>query len=129
MKLHGLWQDNITCLISDYFQCWTDSVEKLREIIFSHHDLNQHLLSQMCMTDGVTYEDMIPVLQEMLQSGAEADTADDGHSSDANTQIVTDITSVASQHESFFSLAPADNAPITNVPHRMPFPSMSPDEM
>jgi hypothetical protein len=60
-------------------------VEKLREIIFSHYDLNQHLLSQMCMTDDVTYEDMIPVLQEMLQSGAEADTADDGHSSDANT--------------------------------------------
>jgi hypothetical protein len=80
------------------------------------------------MTDGVTYEDVIPVLQEMLQSGAEADAADDGHRSDADTHIVTDIASVASQHESFFSLAPADDAPITNVPHGMPFPSMSPDE-
>ncbi|KAG1900241.1 uncharacterized protein F5891DRAFT_980511 [Suillus fuscotomentosus] len=25
MKLHKLWQDNIACLFSDYFQCWTSS--------------------------------------------------------------------------------------------------------
>ncbi|KAG1845004.1 hypothetical protein F4604DRAFT_1688913 [Suillus subluteus] len=131
MKLNGLWQDNIACLFSDYFKCWTDSVEKLRELIFSHYDLNQRLLSQMCMTDGVTYEDVIPVLQEMLKSGAEADAKDaegDGQSSDAGTQIDTDIASIASQHESFFSLAPADGAPITKGPHEMPFSSTSSDE-
>lgn len=127
MKLHGLWQDNIACLFSDYFQCWTGSVDKLRELIFSHYDPNQHLLSQMCTTDGVTYEDVIPILQEMIQSGAEADAKDgegDGQSSDVGSQIDTDV---ASQHE-FFSLAPADGAPTTQLPHQMTLPSTSPDD-
>ncbi|KAG1765278.1 hypothetical protein EV702DRAFT_1051080 [Suillus placidus] len=131
MKLNALWQENIADLFSDYFQCWTDSVEKLRQLIFRHYDSDQRLLSQMCMTDGVTYEDVIPVLQEMLQSGAEADAKDAagcGQSSDASIQIDTDIASIASQHESFFSLAPADNAITTKEPHEIAFPSKSPDE-
>ncbi|KAG2344886.1 hypothetical protein BDR05DRAFT_998892 [Suillus weaverae] len=84
------------------------------------------------MTDGVTYEDVIPVLQEMLQSGAEADAKDVagyGQSSDASIQIDTDITSIASQHESFFSLAPANNAITTKEPHEIAFPLKSLDEM
>ncbi|KAG2064235.1 hypothetical protein BDR04DRAFT_1162784 [Suillus decipiens] len=130
MKLNGLWQDNIANFFSDYFQCWTDSVEKLRDLIFRHYDPNQRLLAQMCTTDGVTYEDVIPVLQEMIRSGAEADAkgADVvGQSSDAGTQIDTEVASVAAHHASFFSLASADDARETTE-HEMSLLSTSLNE-
>lgn len=124
MKLNGLWQDNIARLFSDYFKCWIELAEKLKDLIFSHYEADQRLLSQMCTTDGVTYEEVISVLQEMVKLGAEADAKDaegDGQRSDAVSDIATDVASVGSQHELFFSLAPAEGTSRTEEPQETPF--------
>jgi hypothetical protein len=120
MKLSGLWHDNIARLFSDYFKCWTESVKKLKDLVFSHYDADQRLLSQMCTTEGVTYEEVISVLQEMVKLGAEADAKGaegDGQRSDAVSDTATDIASAEPQHELLFSLAPAEGTPRTEGPH------------
>jgi hypothetical protein len=115
MKLEPLWFYYIADNFSPYFDCWKELMNKLRKTIFLHYNTEVRSLNQMCNTGGVTYPDVLDILDEMIQVGAAADEAEVEQGPLAATQIISDIDSTSNDNDAartgLFTLEMVDDSP------------------
>jgi hypothetical protein len=112
VKMNALWFDNIAKHFSSYFDCWAETIDLMRKTIFSHYNEDVHHLTQMCSTDGVTYDDILKILQVMLEAGAAADAkaeVDTEEGSVVDTQIISELDTRDDAFTSLFSLQAVDD--------------------
>jgi hypothetical protein len=95
MKLGGYWRRYIAKNFSPYFECWTDLIDRLRKAIFDHYDLS---MEETWRGGGVTYPEVLAILDEMIKVGAAADEEEQGAAADeaeqgspAATEPISDI--------------------------------------
>ena len=86
MALGGYWRRYIAKNFSPYFECWNDLIDTLRGAIFAHYDLSMEVAWR---GGGVTYPEVLTILDEMIKVGAAADEAEQG--SPAATEPISDI--------------------------------------
>jgi hypothetical protein len=97
MKMETVWCRSIARHFSPYFECWKELINRFRKTIFAHYDpsISTCDTNQICNTQGVTYPEVLDILDEMIEVGAAADDAEAKQGveqgSPAATQIISDI--------------------------------------
>ena len=91
MKLGLYWRRHIAKNFSPYFKCWKNLINTLRNAIFAHYNLidcNSDM-EEVWHGEGITYPEVLTILDEMIKVGAAADEAEQG--SPTATEPILDI--------------------------------------
>ncbi|KAG1776166.1 hypothetical protein EV702DRAFT_1046331 [Suillus placidus] len=100
MKQDTLWKSRIAPHIGPYFDCFKPVVDKMHKALFHQYD-TMHDLDAISDV-GITYEEMIGFLSEMVEIAQQEE-----EHSDRGTPAITEVTSSSPWEESyarFFSL-------------------------